>query len=238
LVGALFDIPADAEVNYKSISSMNSKWECNGDILPVHVTQTLEGTLELNQFTLSNLTLDTYDLNQPGQIVELIEMQRWRNKPLPFFINDSAPYLHFSEKFLQRNGGFHIFSSNTLAGFLGDDLHQLMQLSDLSLTVDKPIEIKSHFQKLDRKQTILLKEISEEFIVVEITTVVDRQKVFLDSGDFAVVFGQSIAIWTINRRNGLQFNIREEGNLTTSVKVLGIDARQVHEIKREVLNLI
>lgn len=243
--GKLVSLPQITETEYQSFSEIDSKWESQNSLIPFRIKQQLIGKLsfEKDSFQIIILSLDyqinhkKYSLESPGQITELIELERWKQKPLSFTITDSYPYMNFSSTFNERYKGLKFVSSSSLTGYFGEDLHKLIQIVNLPLKLNETIELlkeKSAVYPFQRKQMVTLKEIKEDEIVVEVVTAIEREKVFFGGTDFAVILGEIKETWAINRANALIFQMEEEGAFSTALKVNDKDTRQDHHIVRKI----
>lgn len=252
--GNLVQVPSGVEVDYQSFSEIDSTWECQNSRIPFRIKQQLKGNLSLEkegsfafplsfQMVITNLDYKInhkkYSLDSPGQITELIELERFKLKPLTFTITDSYPFLNFSPTFDERYKGLKFVSSSSLTGYFGEDLHKLIQIVNLPLKIDVPLEVikeKSTIYPFQRKQMVTLKEVKEDEIVVEVTTSIEREKVFFEETDFAVIFGDIKETWIINRLNALNFQMEEKGTFSTALKVNNSDTKQDHQIFRKILS--
>lgn len=252
--GKLVEVPQGIEVDYQSFSTIDSTWECQNSRIPFRIKQQLKGKLSLERegsfafplsFQMIILSLDyqinqkKYSLESPGQITELIELERFKHKPLPFTITDSYPYLNFSPTFNERYKGLKFVSSASLTGYFGEDLHKLIQIVNLPLKINEPIELlkeKSAVYPLQRKQMVTLKEVKDHEIVVEVATLIEREKIFFAESDFAVIFGEIKETWIIDRSNALAFQMEEKGTFSTALKVNNSDTKQDHHIFRKIIS--
>lgn len=252
--GNLVEVPPGVEVDYQSFSEIDSTWECQNSLIPFRIKQQLKGRLSLEkegsftfplsfQMVITNLDYKInhkrYSLESPGQITELIELERFKLKPLSFTITDNYPYLSFSETFNDRYKDLKFVSSASLTGYFGEDLHKLVQIINLPLKLDEPLELikdKSDIYPFQRKQIVILKEVNESEITVEVTTTIDREKVIFAGTDFAVVFGEIKEVWVINRSNALNFKMDEKGIFSTDLKVNNADTKQDHHIFRRIIS--
>lgn len=252
--GNLVQVPSGVEVEYQSFSEIDSTWECQNSRIPFRIKQQLKGKLSLEkegrftfplsfQMIITNLDYKInhkkYSLESPGQITELIELERLKLKPLTFSITDNYPYLNFSPTFNERYKGLKFVSSQSLTGYFGEDLHKLIQIVNLPLKIDEPLELikeKSTIYPFQRKQMVTLKEVNDDEIVVEVATSIEREKVFFDGTDFAVIYGEIKEMWTINRLNALDFQMEEKGTFSTALKVNNSDTKQDHQIFRKILS--
>ena len=250
--GNLVEIPQGVEVEYQSYSEIDSTWECPSSRIPYHIEQQLNGKLSLERegrfdFPLSfkmiissldyNINNRRYSLEFPGQITELIELAHLRYKPLLFTIIENPPYLTLSPSFNERYKGLQFVSSGSLSGYFGEDLHKLIQIINLPLKLNESferIEEKSTTYPFRRKQIVTLKEVNENEIVIEVMSVLERERVPFSENDFAVIYGEIKEMWTINRSNALKFQMEEKGTFSTSLKVNNADTKQDHRIFRKV----
>ena len=250
--GNLAQVPNAIEVDYQSFSEIDSGWESQNSHIPFRIKQQIKGKLSLEKegdfafplsFQMSITNLDykinhkKYSLESPGQMTELIELERFQQKPLAFTMTRDYPYLTFSQVFSERYQGLKFVSSHFLTGYFGEDLHKLIQIVNLPLKIDVPLEIvkeKSTIYPFKRKQLVILKDLSEDEMIVEVTTSIDREKVFLDGGNFAVIQGEVKETWTINRLNALNFEMEEKGGFSIVLKLNESDTRQDHHIYRKI----
>jgi hypothetical protein len=246
--GSLVEFPFGAEAEYESHILLDSSWVCEGNEVPFHGELLLQGTMGLDSevkqtgplsfhFILSNLTYrlngQEHNLQVPGHITELIELVRWKGKSLPFQIIDQYPYLEFSPRFKERYEGLKVFSSS-FSGYFAEDLSQLIRLNRLILRLNEPVEYTEDVP-FQRKHVVTLTEINDSEIVIEVVSLLDRQKkLFGLSG--AVIWGSSKQTWTINRHNGLIFGMEENGTMCTIMKINGCETKQTHQVKRTTLS--
>lgn len=250
--GNLVEIPQGVEVEYQSHSEIDSTWKCSNNRIPYHIEQHLSGKLSLEKegrfaFPLSfkmiisgidyNINNRRYSLEFPGQITELIELERLKNKPLLFTIIENPPYLALSPTFNERYKGLKFVSLGSLSGYFGEDLHKLIQIVNLPLKINEPFELikeKSTTYPFQRAVILTLKEVNEHEIIVEVTSKLEREKVFFAGADFAVIHGEIQEVWTINRSNALKFKMEERGTFSTSLRVNSADTMQDHHIFRKI----
>jgi hypothetical protein len=235
------------DVHYEAKTSIRSTFEKEGQssifLIIEDVTGTLLQEIDHFQFTLHSLN---YSINQdkmlsldhPDGSLELVELQRWKNKPISFVLKKTAPHLEFSKTFLAQYGDLAIFKTPFFAGLLNvEDFLTLFELAHHSLKVGEGFELlfsKTEGTLYEKRQTFALREISEDRLIVEVTTLIDRQKIPLEDGGTLVVFGEFKALWTIQRKAALLFHLEESGTLTHGMKQGGVESKQTYKVKKQI----
>lgn len=249
------NFPVGEEVSYVSLFKIESGLTCNGHLVSSCASQELTGTLTNSeiefqnfpvslQFTIDDLKFSAihqgqsiiWSLDKPGSFIELNELKSFRGIPLKFSLIENPPFIEFPNEWLKHYGDLKIFRYPILTGLFGDDLYFLFELSKHPLKVGEKFEVtieKTDKQPYRTVKTVFVKEILSDQIILEVLTLIERERVTLPSGQ-AIVHGQSKAIWDIARTNSLKFKMQEKGTLTQTVLVEEIESQHKHAFEREI----
>lgn len=245
------------DLHYESIVYLHSDIQHNDEFLPIDNFQKLRGVLYLEacedlkfpinmQFTLKDaeFTVDhnhhlvSYTVDAPGTLVEANELRLFRDRSIPFSIIEEPSFILFPDDFKQRYGDLKLFRYPIFASWLGEDLKMLFTIAS------RPIRVGEGFQQIYEKnienpyqviKSVVIQEITAEHVIVEITTLIERQKISLSGEDKAVVSGESFARWVINRADGLLFNIKEKGSFQQTIQLNDEDASRNYVFEKQVV---
>lgn len=236
--------------------SMKSELKCLGHTIDFKGSQQIKGYLELRKewegdlgiplhFTLLGAEFSIFDrghkeffnLETPTTHVEINELRGFKGQEIRFSLKEKPPFVQLREDFLKQYGELKIFQYPIFAGFLGEYLYILFEISRHPLQVGEGFQVvieKGEGRPYQSAKTCVVKEVTPEFAIIEVTTIVDRQKIYLSALEPAVVAEQSKAVWKIDRANGLKFEIREKGEISQMMRLNQVEVLQKHFIERQI----
>lgn len=251
--------PVQEKSEYRALFSMQSELKCAGHLVVVKGTEQLKGdfrmldawqgafpiavefVLEGAEFAIRDgAEREVFNLETPTTHVEINELKGFKGRPVRFSIVDKPPFISFSDDFLKQYGEMKIFRYPIFGGFLGECLYTLFEISRHSLKLGEGFEIvveKGEGKPYQSTKTCVVKEVSSDQVVVEVTTIVDRQKIYLSALEPAVVTEQSRALWTIERANGFKFKIEESGHISQMIRLEQVEVLQNHVLERQITSI-
>lgn len=245
-------LPFDSAQTYQYQTHTHATWTIEVDRKPLEISSQfdLKGEakfsledqqINMMQFRLKEASLAFGDqklsLEQPQHSIEMNELKIFQNQWMPFDFLMTPPYVQLNKKAEELYKDLKLVKEPILIGIFGEDFHLLTELLKRPLVIGEGFEVivpRREQRQYEMVQTVVVKEINQDSLIVEVTTVSDRQKINLEEGDAAVLYYQAEAVWVLDKRNGLNFQIVENGIFTQSMRSQGVDSNQKQMIRRDV----
>lgn len=179
------------------------------------------------------------DTKNPGQILSLTELSHFVDRPFQLKLIQQPPFVEYEGAFAKQFENLQSFDQPVFEGLFIDALHQYMEILQHPLKVGEGFQLtwpRSPHQAFSAVATYSVKEVTEEQAVVESRWLIERQKSTLEGSKGeempVVVIGEMRGLWTIQRRDLLQFHFEERGTISYSIGVQDDQASIRHDIER------
>lgn len=251
---------ADETLIFESSSSMHSSWDLVGKttVVDLKQNQTAEVMFQAEgkapyafpiplTFTLKNVGIEinagnqklVQDTKNPGQILSLTELSHFVDRPFQLKLTREPPFVEYEGSFAKQFADLQSFDQPVFEGLFIDALHQYMEILQHPLKVGEGFQLswpRTQKQGYIAVATYAVKEVTEEQAVIESTWVVERQKSTLKGSKSeempVVVIGEIKGLWTIQRRDLLQFRFEEKGTISYTIGYEDDQASIRHDIER------
>lgn len=251
---------AEEALLFESSTSMHSSWDLVGKTTVVDLKQSQSAEVVFAAegkppyafpvpltFTLKTVEIEidagknklTQSTKNPGHILSLTELSHFVDRPFSLKLIREPPFVAYEGTFAKQFADLQSFDQPVFEGLFIDALHQYMEILQHPLKVGEGFQLnfpRTPEQGFSAVATYSVKEVTEENAVIESTWLIERQKSSLKGSKGeempAVVIGEMKGLWTIQRRDLLQFHFEERGTISYSIGYEDDQASIRHDIIR------